>query len=72
MSEGNVFDLIKKLRRMHGHVGARDKAVLVEAIGALQDLSMQLYNATHAAPFVPPPRKTLDAVGGAGAKISMP
>jgi hypothetical protein len=44
MSEGNVFDLIKKLRRMHGHVGKKDKAVVVEAIGALQDLALQRYN----------------------------
>jgi hypothetical protein len=55
MSEGNVFDLIKKLRKMHGHLSTKDRAVVVECIGALQDLSMQLWDATHTTP-APRPR----------------
>ncbi len=47
MSEGTVGGLIKKLRAMHGHLSAKDKTVCVECIGALTDLSLQLWNATH-------------------------
>ena len=48
MSEGTVAELVKKLRKMHGHLSAKDKQVAVECIGALTDLSVQLWNATHA------------------------
>lgn len=47
MSQGNVADLLKKLRKMHGHLSAKDRAIVVEAVGALSDLSLQLWNATH-------------------------
>ena len=47
MSEGTVGALVKKLRKMHGHLSAKDKTVAVECIGALTDLAVQLHNATH-------------------------
>jgi len=42
-----VGALIKKLRAMHGHLSAKDRAVAVECIGALTDLSVQLWHARH-------------------------
>lgn len=68
MSEGTVAALIGKLRKMHGHLSAKDKRVAVECIGALTDLALQLWNATHVEP-VPRPsgrysvRKILEASG---------
>lgn len=47
MAEMDVKTLITRLQRMHGHVGARDKTTLVAAIGALTDISVQLFSATH-------------------------
>lgn len=47
MAEMDVKTLIQRLQRMHGHVGARDKTTIVAAIGALTDLSVQLFSATH-------------------------
>lgn len=39
--------LIRRLRTLHGHVGRRDKETVTAAIGAITDLSMQLFAATH-------------------------
>jgi hypothetical protein len=52
MSQGNVADLIRKLRKMHGHLSAKDRAVVVEAIGALSDLAHRLHDATHTSGLV--------------------
>ncbi len=43
MSVGTVAGLIRKLRKMHGHLSARDRETLVETIEALTDLSIQLW-----------------------------
>jgi hypothetical protein len=47
----SVGHLIKELRKMHGHLSAKDRAVIVKTIGALGDLAVQLHNATHRVPF---------------------
>lgn len=47
MPEMTAQDLIKRLRRMHGHVGAKDKVTVVAAIAAVTHLSLQLFKAEN-------------------------
>ncbi len=43
MSDGTVGDLVKKLRKMHGHLSAKDRETCAMAIAAVTELSMRLY-----------------------------
>lgn len=39
--------LITRLQRMLGHLGAKDRATVVETITAITELSVRLHEATH-------------------------
>lgn len=71
-----VGTVIKRLRRMLGHVGKQDREAVLEAIEAITELSTRLFDATHvekkpSAGLVEIRREPLDAVATDGAKVSL-
>lgn len=45
-----VGELIRRLRRMLGHLSAKDRQTVLNAIGGLEELATRLYNAEHPTP----------------------
>jgi hypothetical protein len=44
----NVKELVDRLRGILGHLGTRDRALVVEAVEGLTDVSLQLFHAEQA------------------------
>jgi hypothetical protein len=56
-------DVIGDLRRMLGHLGSRDRAVVLEAIEGMQELAQRLHTATTGRPrleYTAPPGSPTD------------
>lgn len=45
-----VGELIHRMRRMVGHLGARDRQTVLDAIGGLEELATRLYKAEQSGP----------------------
>src|SRR4051794_13611243 len=48
-----VGEVVKRLRRILGHLSAKDRAIVLEGVDAISELSAKLFEATHV-PFCPP------------------